>query len=81
MKGRISVSQVEPGFFSTERYVTFEVAGKPYSLFVDAGSVKDQTLEVQVVERDGQTVLVELPRDTVNAGSRVRVPNAALLPG
>lgn len=80
MKRRISVSEVGPGLFSNERFVMFEVAGKPYSLFVDAGSVKDKTLEVQVVEGDGDTVLVELPRDTINAGSRVRVPKADLLP-
>lgn len=79
MKTRIKVNTVEPGMFSTERYVAFEVDGKEYALFVDQASVQDHALEVQVVESFADKALVELPRDTFNAGSRVYVPKASLL--
>ena len=80
MKRRIHVSEVSPGIFSNERFVQFEAEGKPYGLFVDQASLKDNTLEVQIVGMEGETALVELPRDTLNAGSRVRIPMAELLP-
>lgn len=79
MKTRIRVSTVEPGMFSTERYVAFEVGGQEYSLFVDQSSVQDHTLEVQVVESYSDRMLIELPRDTFTAGSRVYVPRDALV--
>lgn len=79
MKTRIRVNVVEPGMFSTERYVAFEIDGKEYSLFVDQTSVHDHTLEVQVVESYADRTLIELPRDTFNAGSRVYVPKGALV--
>ncbi|MBV9852118.1 MAG: hypothetical protein JO250_20830 [Armatimonadetes bacterium] len=78
MKKRIPV-QVSPGMFSSERYVVFQEGGREYSLFVDADSVQDGTLEVQVVESQNGRALIELPRDT-NAGSRVFVASERLLP-
>ncbi len=71
---RIRVNEVKPGMFSTERYVAFEVAGTEYSLFVDQTSVSDHTLEVKLIENYQDQALVELPRDTFTAGSRVFVP-------
>ena len=79
MKTRIKVDEVKPGMFSTERYVAFAVAGKEYSLFVDQSSLRDHTLEVQVVEDYADQALIELPRDTFTAGSRVFVPKDLLV--
>lgn len=79
MKARIKVNEVKPGMFTTERYVSFIIAGKEYSLFVDQASVNDHTLEVQLVEDYADQALVELPRDTFAAGSRVFVPKDILV--
>ncbi len=79
MKTRIKVDEVKPGMFSTERYVAFVASGREYSLFVDQGSVSGNTLEVQIVEDYPDRALVELPRDTFNAGSRVFVPKDLLV--
>ena len=80
MQQRIRVEEVGPGMFKSERYVLIRSDGKSYGLFVDEVSVKDNTLEVQVISMDDESVLVELPRDTINAGSRVRVPRSDLVP-
>ncbi len=81
MKFRIRVREVGAGMFSTERYVAFEVDGREYSLFVDQESVRerDRTLEVQMVEAAGDQRLIELPRATFNAGSRVLIPKEMLV--
>jgi hypothetical protein len=80
MKKLLKVPIVEPGMFSSERYVAFEVKGKQYALLVDEKSVQDKALEVFVVaSQDGET-LIELPRDPFNAGRRLIVPSQWLLP-
>jgi hypothetical protein len=79
MKTRIRVDEVGPGMFSSERFVQLEVAGKNYALFVDQSSVQDHTMEVQVILMDEESALVQLPRDTLNAGSRLRVPRSSLV--
>lgn len=78
MKKRLRV-QVNPGMFSTEKYVMFQEGNREYSLFVDAASVQNDLLEVQVVETHNGKTLIELPRDT-NQGSRVYVASEHLLP-
>jgi hypothetical protein len=45
---RIRVS-VKPATFPSERAVSFEVAGRPYSLIVDERDIHDDTLTVSVV--------------------------------
>lgn len=80
MKGRIRVEEVSPGVFSSERFVSFRVGSKSYALFVDEGSLEDHSLEVQLVDEEGDMVLVDLPRETFDSGNRVRIPRSLLLP-
>ena len=80
MKKRIRASEIGPGMFTEERYVLLSVNGNSYSLVVDERSLKGQDLEVQVVSLDEHDAWVELPRDTFNAGSRIKVPRSSLLP-
>ena len=79
MTRRIKVSEISPGMFESERYVILNVENRPYSLMVDESSLKGDTLEVSVVAQNGDTAIIELPRDTFNAGSRIRVPKSMLL--
>ena len=78
MKRRIRVSEVGPGMFSSERFVLFEIDGKTYSLFVDAHSLHGHNLEVDVLAQDDDKALIELPREPINEGSRIRIPKALL---
>jgi hypothetical protein len=79
MKRRLRV-EVQPGMFKSERTVSFEAGGRRYVLMVDEEDVKDGTLAVYVVDQQGDEALVDLPRDTFSSGSRIRIPNSALLP-
>lgn len=81
MQRRIRVS-VKPATFPSERAVSFEVAGRRYSLIVDERDIRDDTLAVSVVaenQEKGEAV-IDLPRDTPVSGSRIRIPSEALLP-
>jgi hypothetical protein len=79
-KDRIRV-KVEPGTFSSERSVSFEVNGQKYNLIVDEEAVKDDTLEVYVIAINDKEdkALIDLPRETFTSGSRIFIPKAALL--
>ena len=78
-KDRIRV-KVEPGTFSSERSVSFEVNGQKYNLIVDE-AVKDDTLEVYVIAINDKEdkALIDLPQETFTSGSRIFIPKAALL--
>jgi hypothetical protein len=79
MKRRLRVD-VQPGMFQSERTVSFEAGGRRYVMIVDEEDVRDGTLVVYVVDQRDDEALVDLPRDTFSSGSRVRIPNSALLP-
>jgi hypothetical protein len=81
MKQRIHVRNIQPGMFSTERFVAFTVGDQEYSLLVDHSSVQEneKTLDVQVIETKGDETLVELPRASFNAGSRLLIPSDSVL--
>jgi hypothetical protein len=79
MKKRLRVDIVGAGMFATERLVRFNARGRDYSLFVDAGSIHDKLIDVRVVAFDADTVLIELPQETMTGGSRVRVENSQLV--
>lgn len=79
MKRRIKVA-VGPGIFSSERSASFEVGGKNYTLLVDESSLKDDTLEVQVIAESDKDAIIDLPRETFISGNRIRVPKTSLLP-
>jgi hypothetical protein len=71
--------QVEPGMFSSERYVSFAAGDRKYALFVDQADVRDDTIEVGVVAVNGDEALVDLPRETLTSGNRISIPRVCLL--
>lgn len=77
--GRIRV-KVQPGLFPQERTVSFNAGNREYELVVDEEDIQDGTLQVYIVAQSGEEALIDLPRDTFSAGSRVRVPTSTLLP-
>jgi hypothetical protein len=74
--------KVEPGMFSSERFVTITTKDTAYFLFVDASSLEGDILRVYVVYKyeESDDALVDLPQDTLNNGSRVRIPRDLLVP-
>ena len=78
---KIKTSGVNPGIFASERFVEIKIDNEYYSLFVDASSIDgDNLLEVSLVRKEGQNALIELPRETVNAGRRITIPSNMLIP-
>jgi hypothetical protein len=66
--------EVKPGMFQSERSVSFEAGGQPYSLIVDQSDVQDGKLRVRIIEHYGGEMVIDLPRDTFTSGNRIRVP-------
>lgn len=79
-KARIRVD-VGPGVFSSERSVSFQAGEISYAMLVDAEDVCDNTIPVSVLGEVGSDVWVDLPRETINAGRRVRIPRECLMMG
>ena len=76
-RGKLRV-HVSPGLFSKERTASFEAEGGKYTLIVDEEDVVDNQLLVYILQEDDRKALIHLPRETLNAGSRVVVPRSAL---
>lgn len=71
--------KVEPGMFSSERFVTISAGDATYFLFVDVVSlIGENILKVYLVFEEDEDVLVDLPQDTLNNGSRIRIPRDLL---
>jgi hypothetical protein len=79
MKRRIKVA-VGPGVFASERSASFEVNGTQYTLIVEADSLKGDALAVRVVAEGDHEAIIDLPRDTILSGNRIRVPKERQLP-
>lgn len=77
----IKVEEVAPFVFSFERAVTIQGAEKKYSLLVNTSVLRDDLMFVHVLEEDEDTgvAFVQLPGETLNDGTRVYVPSAALV--
>ena len=75
------IVSVEPGPFSTERVVTFQVGDTRYQLVVDQEDVRDGRLRVMVLGKNSGKALIDLPRDTFSGGSRMYVPVESLHAG
>jgi hypothetical protein len=73
--------KVEPGMFSSERYVSFQVEDKAYGLFVDEKDVAGDMMPVYLVAQQGDQAIIQLPRDTFTTGNRIQVPTSILQPG
>lgn len=81
--------KISLGLFDDERVVQFEAEGKQYRAIVDKDDVQElQTpqkgrwveglLQVYVIKRNGETVLVNLPRETASSGRRITVSKQLL---
>lgn len=70
--------RVEPGMFSSERYVMFDAGDQSYGLFVDERDVHDNLIPVYVVAEHGDQAIVDLPRETWTTGNRIQVPTEIL---
>ncbi len=66
--------KVEDGTFSSERNVSFSVGDKHYSMVVDPEDLEDDNLRVNIVAESASEAIVDLPRETMTSGSRLRVP-------
>jgi hypothetical protein len=76
--GRLRI-QVEPGRFASERTaIFFASSGKRYSLFVDEPYVEGDTLLVEVLQREGDQVLIRLPQDLLSGHREFFVPREAV---
>ena len=65
---------VEPGVFKSERSVSFKAGDRTYALLVDEQDVQGNTLVVQVIGENQDEVWIDLPREDVNAGKRIKLP-------
>ena len=73
--------EVFPGMFEQERYVSFHDGEKKYSLLVDASEIaSDNWLTAYLIDEQPTQSLIELPRDTFEAGTRVWVSKELIKP-
>ncbi|MDA2928506.1 hypothetical protein MYX84_00935 [Acidobacteria bacterium AH-259-O06] len=81
--------KISLGLFEGERIVQFEVEGTEYSTIVDSEDVHeskmpqqgewvDGLLQVYAIKKNGETVIVNLPRETASSGRRITVPKQLL---
>lgn len=81
--------QISLGLFEDERIVQFEVEGRQYRTIVDSEDVHelktpregewvDGLLQVYTIKKNGETVIVNLPRETTSSGRRISVPKQLL---
>jgi hypothetical protein len=72
-QARIRV-EVAPGMFSCEKAVSFRVGPTKYSMLLDSSCVHENTITVDVINRDERRALIELPAETLVHGRRIHVP-------
>jgi len=81
--------KVSSGLFRGERVVEFKVQGETYRTVVDRRDViekkepspdkwVDGLLRVRVLKKNKETILIDLPRETVTSGKRMFVPPGLL---
>ncbi len=74
----IRVENIQPGQIDSERIAVVEMAdGKKEEVFASVRQIKDSYMDVGEVGRDGDLVLVELPRESVTGRWRVWVKSEA----
>ncbi|MGO8671106.1 MAG: hypothetical protein ACLQVD_07060 [Capsulimonadaceae bacterium] len=69
----IKIAEIGDGIFPTEYSVSVESLGKKYGLIVDRSFVRDGMLEVQEVSQSSEGLLIQLPAETFNDGTRIYV--------
>lgn len=75
---RIRTAEQIAGPVPSERVVTIWTASGPEQVIVHASQVDPKGLEVGLIARQEDEVLVELPRETLSGRWRVWVPKSAV---
>ena len=81
--------KISKGLFEDERIVESTIGDRIYKTIVDREDVEENQapqedkwvegrLQVYIVKRNGETVLVNLPRETAGNGRRLSVPENLL---
>lgn len=76
--GKLKV-KVDPGIFSTERSVSFDLDGRRYAILVDLSELDGDELLVRIVEASDERLVIELPSAPPSGGKRVIVPRSVVL--
>ena len=71
---------VYPGMFSNERGVVVEIGGRVIALFAPEDAIIQGRLKVRIVRTVEGGVVVDLPGDSFQAGTRIVVPASFLEP-
>ena len=77
MRAKLEV-KLSPGLFSEERIASFEAHGRRYSISVDQSYIEGRFLLVQIIERRGNEVWVELPQTPLGSGARLKIPETQI---
>ncbi|NRP70907.1 hypothetical protein ILFOPFJJ_01789 [Ensifer psoraleae] len=77
---KVKVTQVGHGTHPSEVIVTVDTTSGPEKLVVHQRSIKDNGLDIGYpINRDRNSLLVELPRETISGSWRVWVPEAVVV--
>jgi hypothetical protein len=76
---RVKISRREEGSIPSEAVVTIPTTTGAEEVVVHATQATADSVEAGFIGRDGDRILVELPRETVSGRWRVWVPADALL--
>src|SRR5438067_12074849 len=79
MKTRRIRVHVEPGMFSSERFVSFAAGDRKYALFVDQAAFRADPIEVGSVAEKADEALGDLPGGTLTSGNRIRIRKTCLV--
>ncbi|MGB7373255.1 hypothetical protein [Pontixanthobacter sp.] len=77
----LQISKTEPAIHPSEVIATINTTVGEEMIIIDKDSVFDSLLEVgEPIANGGDSVLIELPRETMKGLWRIRVPKDALSP-
>lgn len=79
MTTRVKITHREAGPIPSETVVTITTTSGPEEVVVHASQATAESVEAGFIGREGDRVLVELPRETVSGRWRVWVPKDALI--
>ncbi|MBV8888544.1 MAG: hypothetical protein JO305_02635 [Alphaproteobacteria bacterium] len=79
MPTRIRISHKENGAIPSEAVVTIPTTSGPEEVVVHSSQASEDSVEAGFIGREGDRVLVELPRETVSGRWRVWISKDALI--
>lgn len=79
MAARVRITHREDGPIPSETVVTITTTTGPEEVVVHASQATADTVEAGFIGREGDRVLVELPRETVSGRWRVWIPKDSLV--